>query len=181
MSTPTAPSSPAVQRTLQNGKHTNPIIELRHVSKRFGKLVVLNDVSLQVDPGMSLVVIGASGTGKSVLLKHIVGLLRPDSGEVWYGGRRIDTLSERRMIGIRLEQGFLFQMGAFVRLDERCRQRGVPPCVGTRARRLRRITSIVAEKLADGGPPRLRAEDAERAFRRATKAHRAGPSHRDGP
>ena len=60
-------------------------IELRHVSKRFGKLVVLSDLSLSVEKGKCLVVIGASGTGKSVMLKHIVGLLRPDDGEVWFG------------------------------------------------------------------------------------------------
>ena len=58
------------------------LIELRNIHKRFGRLVVLNGVDLQVPAGQSLVVIGASGSGKSVMLKHIVGLLRPDSGEV---------------------------------------------------------------------------------------------------
>lgn len=90
----------------------NPIIELKHVSKRFGRLIVLDDFSLKIEPGKCLVVIGASGTGKSVLLKHIVGLLRPDSGEVWYEGHRIDTLGERQLMEVRTEFGFLFQMGA---------------------------------------------------------------------
>jgi phospholipid/cholesterol/gamma-HCH transport system ATP-binding protein len=88
------------------------LIELRHVSKRFGRLVVLDDLSLSIEAGKCLVVIGASGTGKSVLLKHIVGLLRPDSGEVWYDGRRIDNLPERQLMNVRIEFGFLFQMGA---------------------------------------------------------------------
>ena len=57
-------------------------IELKRVSKRFGRLVVLNELTLSIEKGQSLVVIGASGTGKSVMLKHIVGLLRPDHGEV---------------------------------------------------------------------------------------------------
>jgi phospholipid/cholesterol/gamma-HCH transport system ATP-binding protein len=88
------------------------LIELRNVHKRFGRLVVLNGVSLSIEEGQSLVVIGASGSGKSVMLKHIVGLLKPDKGEVWYDGRRIDTASERELDAVRQEFGFLFQMGA---------------------------------------------------------------------
>ena len=87
-------------------------IELRKVSKRFGSLVVLNELTLQIERGQSLVVIGASGTGKSVMLKHIVGLLRPDHGEVWIDGRRIDNLPERALVDVRTRFGFLFQMGA---------------------------------------------------------------------
>src|SRR3954464_1241649 len=88
------------------------LIDLRHVSKRFGWLVVLNDVSLSIEPGKCIVIIGASGTGKSVLLKHIVGLLQPDTGEVWFKGQRIDTLPERKLMEVRQHFGFLFQMGA---------------------------------------------------------------------
>src|SRR3954452_9423241 len=88
------------------------LIELRHVSKRFGRLVVLDDLSLSIEAGKCIVVIGASGTGKSVMLKHIVGLLEPDSGEVWFDGKRIDTLAERELIPVRQQIGFLFQMGA---------------------------------------------------------------------
>jgi phospholipid/cholesterol/gamma-HCH transport system ATP-binding protein len=91
---------------------STPLIELRHVSKAFGRLVVLDDLSLSIEAGKCIVVIGASGTGKSVLLKHIVGLLRPDKGEVWYAGQRIDTLPERKLMKVRLQFGFLFQMGA---------------------------------------------------------------------
>ena len=89
-----------------------PLIELRDIYKSFGWLTVLAGVSLSIKPGESLVIIGASGTGKSVLLKHIVGLLQPDSGEVWFDGHRIDTLSERPLMEIRQRIGFLFQMGA---------------------------------------------------------------------
>lgn len=88
------------------------LIELRNVSKRFGRLVVLNDLTLDIPEGQSLVVIGASGTGKSVLLKHIVGLLKPDKGEVWFDGKRVDNLPERDLVPIREQFGFLFQMGA---------------------------------------------------------------------
>jgi phospholipid/cholesterol/gamma-HCH transport system ATP-binding protein len=88
------------------------LIELRHLSKAFGRLVVLEELSLSIETGKCLVVIGASGTGKSVLLKHIVGLLRPDKGEVWYDGKRIDNLAERALMKVRLNFGFLFQMSA---------------------------------------------------------------------
>lgn len=87
-------------------------IELKHINKRFGNLVVLSNLSLSIEKGKCIVVIGASGTGKSVLLKHIVGLLRPERGEVWFDGKRIDSLPERDLVSVRKRFGFLFQMGA---------------------------------------------------------------------
>lgn len=92
--------------------NANNIIELRSVSKRFGALVVLDKLSLAIELGKTTVVIGESGTGKSVLLKHIVGLLRPDSGEVHFHGSRIDQLSEDDLVPHRRRMGFLFQLSA---------------------------------------------------------------------
>jgi phospholipid/cholesterol/gamma-HCH transport system ATP-binding protein len=89
-----------------------PVIELRRVSKAFGRQSVLEDIDLAVRPGTTTVIIGRSGTGKSVLLKHIVGLLRPDRGEVWFEGRRIDQLSERELVPIRQQISFVFQLNA---------------------------------------------------------------------
>src|SRR5687768_5245805 len=88
------------------------LIELKDVHKRFGRLIVLAGVDLFIEAGESVVVIGASGSGKSVMLKHIVGLLRPDRGEVWFDGQRIDTLPEKTLMTVRERFGFLFQMGA---------------------------------------------------------------------
>jgi phospholipid/cholesterol/gamma-HCH transport system ATP-binding protein len=88
------------------------IIELKNLHKRFGRLVVLNGVSLTVEAGQCLVIIGASGSGKSVMLKHIVGLLTPERGEVWFKQKRVDTLPERQLMEVRRHFGFLFQMGA---------------------------------------------------------------------
>lgn len=88
------------------------LIELRNLHKRFGRLVVLDGVDLAIEAGQTLVVLGASGSGKSVMLKHIVGLLKPDLGEVWFDNIRIDTLPERQLMPIRQRFGFLFQMGA---------------------------------------------------------------------
>jgi phospholipid/cholesterol/gamma-HCH transport system ATP-binding protein len=88
------------------------IISLRSVSKSFGSLHVLRNLNLDIHRGQTTVILGPSGTGKSVLLKHIVGLLRPDSGEVWFEGRRVDHLPERDFVQVRTKFGFLFQMGA---------------------------------------------------------------------
>src|ERR1043165_5702197 len=94
------------------GSFPMSLIELRNVSKRFGRLVVLRDLTLKIEAGQSIVIIGASGSGKSVMLKHIVGLLCPDSGEVWFDGNRIDNLPEKKLSDLRQNFGFLFQMGA---------------------------------------------------------------------
>ena len=91
---------------------SDPIVELRKVSKRFGRQQVLRAVDLKLEHGKTTVVIGESGTGKSVLLKHIVGLLRPDRGKVYVAGERIDRLGERQLVKVRQRFGFLFQMNA---------------------------------------------------------------------
>lgn len=91
---------------------TAPIIAFRDVHKRFGRLVVLRGVDLELRRGETTVVIGESGAGKSVVLKHMVRLLRPDRGEILFKGRRIDHLPERELVETRRRFGFLFQMGA---------------------------------------------------------------------
>lgn len=88
------------------------IIELRRVSKAFGKQKVLVDVDLRIQREKTTVIIGRSGEGKSVLLKHIVGLLRPDRGEIYFEGRRIDQLGERALVPIRQQISFVFQLNA---------------------------------------------------------------------
>lgn len=98
--------------TEQTEQIKKPILRLRNLHKRFGSLVVLNGLNLDIQQHETLVVIGPSGTGKSVLLKHIIGLLRPDDGEVYYKDERIDQKKESELEGIRQEFGFLFQMGA---------------------------------------------------------------------
>lgn len=88
------------------------IIEFRKVEKSFGSQKILDQIDLGIESGKTTVVIGRSGTGKSVLLKHITCLLRPDAGEVFFDGQRIDQLSERQLIKVRARVGFLFQGGA---------------------------------------------------------------------
>jgi len=85
---------------------------LKDVTKKFGDNVVLDNVSVTIEKGKTTVVIGSSGCGKTVLIKHLIVLLRPSSGEVYFKNRRIDELSERELNKIRTHYGFLFQGGA---------------------------------------------------------------------
>ena len=90
----------------------HPVIELRDVHKRFGELLVLRGIDLDLQEGRTTVIIGESAAGKSVILKHMVRLLRPDKGQVLYRGERIDNLPERNLVEVRSRFGFLFQLGA---------------------------------------------------------------------
>ena len=87
-------------------------VRLEHVSKAFGALRVLDDVSLDLPAGEATVVLGRSGTGKSVLLKHIVGLLHPDAGHVFLGDQDITALTPAALALARRQIGFLFQNAA---------------------------------------------------------------------
>lgn len=97
-----------------DGDPTNSetIVRLAGVHKRFDDLVVLDGIELNLRRGNTTTIIGESGAGKSVILKHIVRLLRPDRGEVYFCGQRIDDLSERQLATIRPRFGFLFQLCA---------------------------------------------------------------------
>src|ERR1035437_4287597 len=88
------------------------IIRLVGVTKAFGAVVVLKDVNLDIQQGRSTVVIGPSGCGKTVLLKTIVGLVKPDKGKVFFHDWEISAMNERQLVKPRQRMGFLFQGGA---------------------------------------------------------------------
>ncbi len=88
------------------------LIVLKNVTKRYGRKVVLNKISLSIEKGQTTVVIGPSGCGKTVLIKHLIVLLRPSEGKVYFKGNRIDNLSEIELNKVRTHYGFLFQGGA---------------------------------------------------------------------
>jgi len=88
------------------------IIELKHVSKAYGSNRVLDDVSLSVKRGEVLVILGGSGTGKSVSLRQMNGLEQPDAGEVWVDGVEVSSLPEEELVPMRKKVGMLFQSGA---------------------------------------------------------------------
>lgn len=87
-------------------------VELVDVWKRFGPVEVLRGINLSFERGKTTVILGPSGTGKSVLLKHIVGLLKPDRGEVRLNGQRVNRMGAAELVEARKQVGFLFQMSA---------------------------------------------------------------------
>jgi phospholipid/cholesterol/gamma-HCH transport system ATP-binding protein len=123
------------------------VIEIRGLSKRFGQKVVLDGLDLTVPRGRNTVVIGGSGTGKSVLIKCVVGLLRPDAGEILIEGEDITRMKEAELVRVRKKFGMLFQGAAlFDSLD-------VGDNVAFALRRLnvvpeRLIRDVVEEKLS---------------------------------
>ena len=88
------------------------MIAVRGLTKSIGPQEILRGVDLTVAKGETLVIIGRSGVGKSVLLKHVIGLMTPDSGEIWIDGENITGLTERKLAAIRRKVGILFQGGA---------------------------------------------------------------------
>lgn len=88
------------------------IIAVKNLTKKFGDNIILDNISLTIEKGKTTVVIGSSGCGKTVLIKHLIVLLRPGAGEVYFKGSRIDNLPEDQLNKIRTHYGFLFQGGA---------------------------------------------------------------------
>lgn len=88
------------------------MIEVRDLKKSFGSQPILDGVSFRIESGESVVIIGRSGGGKSVLLKHIIGLLQPDAGEVFINGENIVGMSERQLLRVREQFGMVFQGAA---------------------------------------------------------------------
>ncbi len=88
------------------------MIEVRNLKKRFGTHPILDGVSFRIEKGESVVIIGRSGGGKSVLLKHLIGLLKPDAGQVLIEGEDITLMNERELLRVRRKFGMLFQSAA---------------------------------------------------------------------
>jgi putative ABC transport system ATP-binding protein len=96
-------------------KDSTHILEARDIKKTFGLTPALQGASLQVTHGEILAIMGPSGSGKSTLLHCIAGIFRPDSGEVWFDGNRLDSLSENERTTLRRTAfGFVFQFGQLV-------------------------------------------------------------------
>lgn len=89
-----------------------PVVVFSHVSLAFDDKVILEDIGFDVFPGRTKIFLGASGAGKSTILKLILGLLRPDSGEIVVHGVRVDQLQEAELFGVRDQTGMVFQEGA---------------------------------------------------------------------
>ena len=96
----------------ERGVALDAIISLRGVTKRFGSHTVLEDITFDLPKGKISAIMGPSGTGKSVLLKNIIGLLRPDAGEIWVDGEETVRMGEKDLYRVRRKFGVLFQDGA---------------------------------------------------------------------
>src|SRR5688500_4669572 len=90
----------------------HPAIVLEHVNLAFDEKVILRDVSFSLLPGHTKIILGASGSGKSTILKLILGLLKPDGGRIYVNGERVDMMSERELMAVRADLGMVFQEGA---------------------------------------------------------------------
>ena len=89
-----------------------PIIVFDHVRLAFDEKVILNDVSFTLKTGHTKIFLGASGAGKSTILRLILGLLKPDDGQIFVNGERVDDMSEDEMMAVRADLGMVFQEGA---------------------------------------------------------------------
>ena len=94
------------------------MIKIRDVHKRFGENAVLDGVTLDVNDGETLALLGPSGTGKSVLLKHIIGLIRPDRGDIDVDGQHVPSLDRKALAKLRRHIGYVFQNGALFDSDD---------------------------------------------------------------
>jgi phospholipid/cholesterol/gamma-HCH transport system ATP-binding protein len=128
-----------------------PLIRFADVHKRFGSHDVLAGVTLEIRRGETMVIIGRSGCGKSVLLKHMIGLLRPDRGEIHVDGREITGLAEEDLVRVRARFGMVFQGAALFdsltvaeNVGFGLRRQGVPED---------RIAEVVEERLRQVGLP----------------------------
>ncbi len=88
------------------------MIEIKELRKSFGKKEILKGVNLKIKEGATTVIFGLSGSGKSTIIKHIVGLLQPNSGEITLNGQKITGLEGKELLELRKKIGFLFQSGA---------------------------------------------------------------------
>jgi phospholipid/cholesterol/gamma-HCH transport system ATP-binding protein len=102
--------------TLKSGRASSepdePVVAFEHVSLAFDDKVILKDMSFTLNSGHTKIILGASGAGKSITLKIIMGLLKPDAGAVWVNGQRVDQLTEDAMMAVRADLGMVFQEGA---------------------------------------------------------------------
>ncbi|MCA9190126.1 MAG: ATP-binding cassette domain-containing protein [Planctomycetales bacterium] len=132
--------------------NASPLVELRAMTLEFAKQVILNQINLQIPRGQTVAVIGESGCGKTMLLKTIVGLIKPTSGSVHFDGRNIHTLSDYELTQLRCKFGFVFQNAAL--FDSLTIGQNVAfPLVQHRLASDRQIDRIVSERLIEVGLP----------------------------
>ncbi|MGE5797725.1 MAG: ABC transporter ATP-binding protein [Ignavibacteria bacterium] len=136
------------------------MIEINNLHKRFNENSVLNGVSLKIDSGETIVIVGRSGCGKSVLIKHVVGLLYPDSGYVKVEDQTVNELSEEELYKLRRKFGFLFQGAALfdsMTVEENVAlplvESGQASVISGNGSKQKEISKLIEEKLEMVGLP----------------------------
>jgi phospholipid/cholesterol/gamma-HCH transport system ATP-binding protein len=104
--------APATLGRPRTARDEAAVLEFRDVHLAFDEKVVLRGVSFTLGRGRTKIILGASGSGKSTILKLVLGLLTPDAGEIWINGERTDVMSEQEMMRVRADLGMVFQEGA---------------------------------------------------------------------
>jgi phospholipid/cholesterol/gamma-HCH transport system ATP-binding protein len=129
------------------------MIEVRNIRKSFGDKVVLEDVSTILKAGQTNLIIGTSGSGKTVLMKCIIGLYQPDSGDIFFEGKGINTMDDKELKELRMQIGMLFQGGAL--FDSMNVERNVRFPLDmftkmTRGEKLKRVNEVLARVNLEG-------------------------------
>jgi phospholipid/cholesterol/gamma-HCH transport system ATP-binding protein len=146
-------------------------VRLDHVSKSFGSRKVIDDLSFDVPAQTGFIILGRSGTGKSVTLRHIIGLLRPDSGRVFVEGEEISTLDGPALSAVRKKIGFLFQNAALFDSISVGENVAFP---------LRRHTRLADNEIRQRAQEKLAAVGLDREFNRMPAALSGGMRKRAG-
>jgi phospholipid/cholesterol/gamma-HCH transport system ATP-binding protein len=129
-----------------------PLVEVRQLGVAFGRQEVLRDISLSIPRGQTVAIIGESGCGKTVLLKTLIGLIRPTSGDVLFDGQNLQKLADKELVQQRIRFGFLFQNAAL--FDSMTIGQNVAfPLRQHRAKSDREVREIVLARLAEVGLP----------------------------
>src|SRR3954466_14238580 len=139
-------------KTSKTNESVDQLIELNELNVNFGRQVVLRDITLSIPRGQTVAIIGESGCGKTVLLKTIVGLLRPTNGHVVFDGQRIDQLGDKELTALRTRFGFLFQGAALFDSMTVAENVAFPLREGRQAK-LDEIEKAVAERVKQVGLP----------------------------
>ena len=143
----------ATRKPSRRGAPEQPLLSVDGMSVRFGTQEVLRDISLDIPAGQTLVVLGESGCGKTVLLKTLIGLVRPSEGEVRFEGRPLGGLADRELAQLRTRYGFVFQNAALFDSLTIADNIAFPLREHTRLGAAE-IATIVEELLAEVGLPR---------------------------
>jgi len=140
------------QIAFSNSLSTDTIVETRNLCLQFGRQIVLKDISIQIPRGQTVAIIGESGCGKTMLLKSLVGLLRPTAGQVIFDGQDIHALDDVSMTSLRKRFGFVFQNAAL--FDSMTIQQNVAfPLMQHGVPKGKQAHTLVLDRLAEVGLP----------------------------